>query len=282
MGALNPKFCFWNTKEKKENNEEIKTGFSKRDRNQTLPNCLFHSIFDAIVKEQKHSHLPLIRKSLSDTKDSPSYLAATMLQTALWITSLLIWLPFTRTPSHFLHLKNLPLCESCWEAELSPTIRTQPISASLSWAKGTGIGPNQVHLLQLRCAGARIMERGDVVPAAVVAAARSGSLAAEVVSGALGQQGPLRNHSAAPHTLQLCCQDAMALGPKPDLQPFSLRPTIHLINVLSAQVSWNWDWHMQVSYFDGWNNWKLKVQILIYEMTTNPTGRWVVPSILTL
>ena len=56
------------------------------------------------------------------------------------------------------------------------------------------------------------MERGDVVPAAVVAAARSGSLAAEVVSGALGQQGPLRNHSAAPHTLQLCCQDAMALG----------------------------------------------------------------------
>lgn len=96
-----------------------------------------------------------------------------------------------------------------------------------------------MHLLQLRCAGARIMERGDVVPAAVAVAARSGSLATEAVSGALGQQGPLRNHSAAPHTLQLCCQDAMALGPKPDSQPFSLRPTIRLINVLSAQVSWN-------------------------------------------
>lgn len=47
------------------------------------------------------------------------------------------------------------------------------------------------------------MERGEVTPAAVVVAARSGSLAAEAVCGALGQQGPLRNPSVAPHTLQL-------------------------------------------------------------------------------
>lgn len=64
------------------------------------------------------------------------------------------------------------------------------------------------------------MERGEVTPAAVVVAARSGSLAAEAVCGALGQQGPLRNPSVALHTLQLCCQGPMATEPKPDSQQF--------------------------------------------------------------
>ena len=64
------------------------------------------------------------------------------------------------------------------------------------------------------------MERGEVTPAVVVVAARSGSLAAEAVCGALGQQGPLRNPSVAPHTLQLCYQGPMATEPKPDSQQF--------------------------------------------------------------
>lgn len=204
-----------------------------------------------------------------------------MLQTAFWITSLLIWLPFIRTPSHFLHLKNFPPCESCWEAVLSPVIQAQPISVSLSWAKGTGIGPNQVHLLQLAmCQSQDHGERGSH--------SCSGGCGGKIRLP--GRRGGVWSFGPAGSTQESKCgpshSAAVLSGPHGHRAQARLAavlwPTILLINVLSAQVSCNWDWDMQVSYIDGWNNWKLKVQILIYEMTPNPTGRWVVPSILTL
>ena len=124
-------------------------------------------------------------------------------------------------------LKKLSPCESCWEAELSPMIQTQPVRFSLSQAKGAGIWPNQAHLLQLASYGSQ--DQGG----------RGGRSAALAACWALGQQGPLCNLSATPNTLQLGWPGLTAMEPEPDFRKLSPGPTILSMNCLSAQASWN-------------------------------------------
>lgn len=162
-----------------------------------------------------------------------------MLQPAFWTTSLLIWLLFIRTPSPFLHLKNFPPCEFCREAELSPIIQTQPVRVSLSRAKGTGIGPNQAHLPQLAmCWSQDHGERGSHSCSSgcgskIRLPGRRGGVRSS------GPAGSTQESKCGPSHSALRCQGPTATGSKPDSQQFSLQPTIRLINVLSAQVSWN-------------------------------------------